>query len=114
MKNQIRGSVKINVSGKNLYGFINELHKRRINCFGQYVKSGIFCAEVYRHDLKKMTALAEEMDLELKSFEQKTFSAEVIKRRGRYGIIVGIMLVIAASLYFRGLSSLLTFRETSV
>ena len=102
MKNQIRGSVKINVSGKNLYGFINELHNRRINCFGQYVKGGIFCAEVYRHDLKKMKALAEEMGLELKSFEHKTFSAEVIKRRGRYGIIVGIMLVIAASLYFSG------------
>lgn len=102
MKNQIRGSVKINVAGKNLYGFINELHKRRINCFGQYVKGGIFCAEVYRHDLKKMCALADEMSVELKSFEQKTFSAEVIKRRGRYGIIVGIMLVIAASLYFSG------------
>lgn len=102
MKNQIRGSVKINVSGKNLYGFINELHNRRINCFGQYVKGGVFCAEVYRHDLKKMRKLAEEMGLELKSFEQKTFSAEVIKRRGRYGLIVGIMLVIAASLYFSG------------
>lgn len=102
MKNQIRGSVKINVSGKNLYGYINEIHNRRINCFGQYVKSGIFCAEVYRHDLKKMKALAEEMGLELKSFEHKTFSAEVIKRRGRYGLIVGIMLVISASLYFSG------------
>lgn len=102
MRNQLRGSVKINAQGKHLYKFINKIHNERIYCFEQYVKGGTFCAEIYRHDLKRLKAIAEDYGIELKSFEYDTFSSEVIRRRGRIGIIIGLVLVIAASLYFSG------------
>lgn len=102
MRNQLRGSVKINAQGKHLYKFINRIHNERICCFEQYVRGGIFCAEIYRHDLKRLRSLAEDYDIEIKSFEYDTFSAEVIRRRRRVGIIIGLALVIATSLYFSG------------
>lgn len=102
MKNQIRGSVKINAQGKHLYRFINKIHKENICCFEQYVKGGIFCAEIYRHDLKKIQEFADEYKIEIKSFEYDTISSEVIRRRGRIGIIIGLILVIASSMYFSG------------
>ena len=58
MKNQLRGSVKINASGKNLYRFINDIHDSRISCFSQYVKSGTLSAEIYRADLSRISDLA--------------------------------------------------------
>ncbi len=100
MRNQIRGSVKINAEGKHLYKFINRIHNDKIYCFEQYVKGGIFCAEIYRHDLKKIESIAEEYGIEVKSFEYSTFSSEVIRRRGRIGLIIGFVLVLAVSLYF--------------
>ena len=102
MKNQLRGSVKINASGKNLYRFINDIHDSRISCFSQYVKSGTLSAEIYRADFSRISDLAEKHGIELKSFEYDTLSAEVIRRRGRFGIIIGLVLVLAASLYFSG------------
>lgn len=102
MRNQLRGSVKINAQGKHLYKFINRIHNERICCFEQYVKGGIFCAEIYRHDLKRLESIAEDYGIEIKSFEYDTFSAEVIRRRGRIGLIIGLILVIATSLYFSG------------
>ncbi|MDE5854971.1 MAG: sporulation protein YqfD [Ruminococcus sp.] len=102
MKNQIRGSVKINAEGKHIYKFINRIHHERICCFEQYVKSGVFYAEIYRHDLKKIRSIAEDYDIEIKSFEYDTLSSEVIRRRRRYGLIIGLVLVIATSLYFSG------------
>lgn len=102
MRNQLRGSVKINACGKHLYKFINRVHNERICCFEQYVKGGVFCAEIYRHDLKRIKAIADDYEIELKSFEYDTFSSEVIHRKGRIGIIIGLILVIAASLYFSG------------
>lgn len=102
MRNQIRGSVKINVEGKHLYKFINRIHSEKIYCFEQYVKGGVFCAEIYRHDLKKIQSLAEDYGMNVKSFEYDTLISHIIKRRGRIGIIIGIVLVIAASVYFSG------------
>lgn len=102
MRNQLRGSVKINAQGKHLYRFINRIHSERICCFEQYVKGGVFCAEIYRHDLKRLESIAEDYGIEIKSFEYSTLSAEVIHHRKRVGLILGIILVIAASLYFSG------------
>lgn len=102
MKNQIRGSVKINAEGRHLYKFINRIHTEKVYCFEQYVKGGVFCAEIYRHDLKRLEQFAEDYGIELKSFEYDTFSSQVIRRRGRIGIILGLIIVIAASVYFSG------------
>lgn len=100
MRNQIRGCIKINVSGKNLYRFINELHSRRIKVFRQYVKGGKLSAEIYRHELAAVEEIAEKFKLELSSFEYDTLSGEVIRRRKRIGLIIGAILILGASLYF--------------
>lgn len=100
MKNQIRGCVKINGSGKRLYTFINQLHSRRIAIFHQYVKNGKLTAEVYRSDLSEVQEVAEENNITLTYFEYDTVSNEIIKRRGRFGVILGVILVLGASLYF--------------
>lgn len=102
MKNQLRGSIKINAKGRDLYGFINALHASRVCLFSQYVKGGSFCAEIYRSDLGRVTDIAQEHGIELTHFEYDTISAEVIRRRRRFGIALGLVLVIAASLYFSG------------
>lgn len=100
MKNQIRGCVKINAQGKNLYGFINHLHSKRIAIFRQYVKNGTLSAEIYRTDLDDVREIANETDIKLTYFEYDTISNEIIRRRGRFGIILGIILILGASLYF--------------
>ena len=102
MKDQLRGCIKINASGKNLYRFINDIHVSRISCFSQYVRRGTLSAEIYRCDLGRVEELAEKHGVELKSFEFDTLSSEVIRRRSRFGIIIGLVFVIAASLYFSG------------
>lgn len=102
MKNQLRGSIKINASGRDLYGFINAIHESRISCFSQYVKKDRFCAEIYRSDLGLLGEIAQEHGVEVSSYEYDTLSSEVIRRRRRFGIIIGLALVIAASLYFSG------------
>lgn len=100
MKNQIRGCVKINVRGKNLYHFINTLHARRIAIFRQYIKGGTLSAEIYRAELSSVKSLADEYHLELTSFEYDTISKEVLSRKKRFGLILGVILILGASLYF--------------
>ena len=102
MRDQLRGCIKINAKGRDIYGFINHIHDSRISCFSQYVKKDCFCAEIYRRDLRRLSELAAEHGLELTSYEYDTLSAEVICRRRRFGIVIGIVLVLAASLYFSG------------
>lgn len=100
MHNQLRGCVKINACGKNIYKFINKIHYGRIACFRQYVRKDIFYAEIYRHDLKKIIEFAEECGVELKHYECETLSKKLIRYRKRIGIAVGLIIAVAASLYF--------------
>ena len=100
MKNQIWGCVKINGEGKDIYKFINAVHSQNIAVFEQYVKGGVFCCEIYRSDLKKLQKTAKEFDIKLNIYEYDTLSSEIIRRRRRFGIIIGVAIVIAASLYF--------------
>lgn len=100
MKNQLRGCVRINASGKNLYKFINMIHCGRISCFGQYCRRDVFYGEIYRHDLAKVEEMAEECGVELKSAEYNTISSKVLRYKKRIGIILGILLVLTAALYF--------------
>lgn len=100
MYNQVRGCVKINASGRNLYKFINKIHCGHIYCFRQYVRKDVFYAEIYRHDLKKVTEFAGECGIELKHYECETISKKLIRYRKRIGIAIGTAAVIAASVYF--------------
>lgn len=102
MKNQIRGCIKINAEGKNLYGFINTLHQRKIAIFRQYVKGGTLSAEIYHSSLADVQEIAEDMDVTLTHFEYATLSEQIRRRKGRFGLILGLILVIGASLYFSG------------
>lgn len=100
MKDQLRGCVRINAEGKNLYRFINQMHDRNIYCFGQYCSNNVFYGEIYRRDLKRLEAIAEELDITLKSAEYETLSAKLIRYRFRVGIIAGVILVLLGGLYF--------------
>ncbi len=102
MKNQLRGCVKLNASGKNLYIFINKIHCGHICCFKQYVRNGVFYAEIYRHDLRLIEEYAEETGVELKHYECETISKKLIRYRRRIGLAVGIVFAAAATVYFSG------------
>lgn len=100
MKNQLKGCVKINASGKNLYKFINALHNSDIDSFVQYCRNDTFYAEIYRRDLKEVQSIAESFDIDLSSFEYDTISSAIIRHKKRFGIIAGIILVLVVSVYF--------------
>ncbi len=100
MKNQLRGCVRINAQGKNLYRFINMIHNGRMNCFGQYVKKDIFYCEIYRSDLERIYGFAEECEVELRHFEYRTLSQRLLKYRRRFGILAGIIAGVIACVYF--------------
>lgn len=100
MKNQLKGCVKINAIGKNLYKFINTIHESDVDCFAQYCRNDVFYAEIYRHDLKNVQSMADELNIELSSFEYDTISSTIIRHKKRFGIIAGIILVFTASCYF--------------
>ncbi len=100
MKNQLRGCVKINASGKRLYTFINMIHSGRVYCFGQYCRKDVFYAEIYRHDLKRVMEFAEECGVELKHYECETISSKIIRYRKRIGIFLGAVLASISVWYF--------------
>lgn len=100
MKNQLRGCIRINATGKYLYRFINMIHDGHIHCFGQYCRKDVFFGEIYRHDLPKVERMAAECGVELKSVEYRTISSVVLRYKKRIGIILGVLLVLTAALYF--------------
>lgn len=100
MHNQLRGSVKINAEGRCLYKFINKIHCGHICCFKQYVRSGVFYGEIYRHDLPGVLDFAKECGVEIKYFEHETLSKKLRKYRKRIGIGIGAAAAAAAIWYF--------------
>lgn len=100
MKNQLRGCVRINATGKYLYRFINMIHSGHIHCFGQYCRNDVFYGEIYRHDLNKVKQMAEECGVEFKSAEYRTLSSIILRYKKRIGIILGVLIVLTAALYF--------------
>ena len=57
MKDQLRGCVRINAEGKNLYRFINRIHSGGICCFGQYCRKDVFTAKFTAATLKSLKSL---------------------------------------------------------
>lgn len=100
MHNQLRGVVKINASGKHLYKFINKIHCGHIYCFRQYVRSSVFYAEIYRHDLKRVMEFAQECGIELKYYEYETLSSRLMRYKKRIGAVLGLVLASSAIWYF--------------
>ncbi len=102
MKNQLRGCLKIKAEGRQLYKFINAVHRGRFCCFGQYCKGEVFHCEIYRGDLSRMIGLAEEYGISLTYAEYETLSAKLLRYKRRIGLIAGTLLAAATLFYFSG------------
>jgi len=100
LKNQFKGCIKFSVQGKNLYGFINALRNERLNCSNQYCKNDIYYGEVSNHDFITVQELAQQYGMELDFFEYETMRKKIYRYRHRYGIILGIILIILSVVYF--------------
>lgn len=100
MNNQLRGCVKVSANGKQLYRFINLIHDSRICCFGQFCRRDVFYCEIYRHDLTTLRSLAESCDITLKTTEYRTISSIFLRYRRRFGVLIGLLLVLTAWVYF--------------
>ncbi len=100
MKNKISGKIRINAFGDDLYGFINALHSSSVKCSSQYVKKDVLYADIRRCDLKEAESLADSYGIIMNAAEYETLSLKLRRYRKRFGIIFGVLLVIASSLYF--------------
>ena len=99
-KPQIRSRTRICVKGRKLYKFINAIHSGDIYCAGQFCRKDEFFCEIPSSRLEDAEKLAKEYELELSSAEKHSLSGWMRRYRLRFGIIIGIILVIAASSYF--------------
>ena len=100
MKDRIRGRVRINARGRNIYGFINAIHSGHLCCFGQYCSGGVYYAEIYRRDLGTIRELAEKHSVELEYAEYETLSAKLRRYRLRIGLLIGALAAFVMTVYF--------------
>ncbi|HOF68791.1 MAG TPA: sporulation protein YqfD, partial [Ruminococcus sp.] len=92
--------MKFSAKGKNLYKFINGIHRARIYCFNQYCKSEVFYGEVYKKNLPLIEQLAQKHGISLEIFEYETLVSKLKKYRLRFGIAIGILAFMFACFYF--------------
>ncbi|MBR0141850.1 MAG: sporulation protein YqfD [Ruminococcus sp.] len=97
---RIKRYFRISADGGNIYDFINGIHKGNINCFGQFCKNNIFHASAFKKDLKKIKALADEYNINLKINEYPSVEKNISKYKRRFGLIMGIIIIFFAVLYF--------------
>ena len=93
---KLRRRMRINVRGKKLYKFINMLHDSGIGCRRQFCKGEMFCGDIFRRDLKAVTAIAEDCGAELKAAEYESFGAKIFLYRKRFGLFIGAVGAAAA------------------
>ena len=99
---QIHSRTRISVSGKGLYKFINALHSGKVCCSGQFCRKDVFYCEIPSSALPEVRSLAEEHGLELTAAEYSSLSSKLKSYRRRLGILIGLIAVIAAAVYFSG------------
>lgn len=97
---QIRSQTRISVKGRKLYKFINALHSGDICCSGQFCRKDTFYCEIPTSRLEDARKLAEEFELEFSYAHKDSLFGRLKRYRLRFGLIIGIVAVIAASLYF--------------
>ena len=97
---RIKRYIRISAEGKNIYDFINRIHTENFNCFSQYCRNDVFHAQIYRKDLKRFKALADECAVTLNIKEYQSVSRKISKYRRRFGIILGISVIFIIILYF--------------
>lgn len=97
---KLRRRLRINAKGKALNRFINMIHDEGIDCRGQYCRGEVFCCDIFRRDMKKLSAAAKECGVELKAAEYSTVFRNIYLYRKRLGILFGIILLLVSALYF--------------
>lgn len=99
MKVRLRGRIKINASGRELFSFINCIHSMKINIYNQYCRKDVLYADILKRDLKKIRSIAEKYSIELKTAEYISFSEFIHRYRKRTGIIIGAVAVLLGTVY---------------
>ena len=96
MRELMRGCVRIEAEGRELYRFINAAHSRGMRCTGQCISSGRLSGDIDRRDLEGFRRLAEEYRIELKCTELPTLSSWLRRRKKRIGLLAGAITAAAA------------------
>ncbi len=99
MLKNIRGVISIEAIGDNIYKFINELREMHIVCTSQKCRNGKFTAQIYSKDLKKAESTAEKFNISLTVIKRSGLRFKAYAYRFRFGIIIGIMLVLGFVFY---------------
>lgn len=99
MLRNIRGIASFEASGDNLYKFINAIREKHIVCTSQHCRDGVFYAQIYGRDISAVEQTAEGLGISLKISDKKGLSFRMYAYRFRFGIIIGIALVLGFIFY---------------
>ncbi|MBQ8434866.1 MAG: sporulation protein YqfD [Oscillospiraceae bacterium] len=99
MLKNIRGIVSFEASGDNLYKFINAVREKHIVCTSQRCKDGVFYAQIYCRDISAVQETADRLGIGLKIINKKGLRFRMYAYRFRFGIIIGIALVLGFVFY---------------
>jgi len=113
MMTRLRSRTRICVKGKKLYKFINAMHSGDVCCSGQYCRKDSFFCEIPSSQLSEAEKLAEEYGLELTYNTNDSILSRLRRYRLRFGIVIGMAVVIAASSYFSGIVATIDIQGNS-
>lgn len=99
MFKNIRGIVSFKACGENVYKFINNIRESHIVCTSQCCKNGFFYGQVYKRDIDKVFELAEKYSINIEITEKRGLRFKAYGYRFRFGIILGIFLVLGFVFY---------------
>lgn len=99
MFRRIRGTAAFKASGTKLYAFINSIRENGITCMEQRCHNGCFYGCVYTHDMKNITELAQDNNIELEFTEKKGVPFKLKGYRFRFGIIAGLLILFSFVFY---------------
>lgn len=99
MFRKIRGTAAFKASGTKLYAFINSIRENGITCMSQRCHDGCFYGCVYTHDMKTISELAQQNNIELEFTEKKGVPFKLKGYRFRFGIIAGLLILFSFVFY---------------
>ncbi len=99
MFKNIRGVISIEATGDNIYSFINYLRDMHIVCTSQKCRNGKFTAQIYSRDISKVESAADKFNINLTIVKRKGFRYKAYRYRFRFGIIIGVFLVLGFVFY---------------
>lgn len=86
---RLKGCLRIEAEGRELYRFVNAAHSRGIRCGCQHISSGRLFCETDRRDLERLLRLADEYRIELRHSECPSLSLWLRRRRKRLVLLAG-------------------------